>query len=249
MDDQRAGLAIRAMRRRLGWTQQMLARRTRIRQQELSDIERGRLDGSRVATIRRVASVLGARLSLDLLWRGGALDRLLDERHSRLVERAAEVLVACGWEVRPEVSFAVFGERGSIDLLAWHETSRALLMIEVKTVLASLEEMLRRFDVKVRLAPAIVADLLGWRPTTVGNLLILPETTSARRRVADHPTLFAARFPDPGRAVRGWLAKPIGSLSAIWYLPIVPTVGAMRSTGGAERVRVPKTLRMPPASR
>jgi transcriptional regulator with XRE-family HTH domain len=249
VDDQRAGLAIRGMRRRLGWTQKELARRTRLRQQEVSDIERGRLDRSRVATIRRVANALGARVSLDLLWRGGALDRLLDERHAHLVERAAAVLAASGWQLRPEVSFAVLGERGSIDLLAWHEVNRAALLIEVKTVLTSLEESLRRFDVKVRLAPEIVLDLLGWRPTTIGSLLILPEATTARRRVADHPTLFAARFPDSGRAVRGWLEKPLGSLSAIWYLPIVPTVGGKRSGGGPDRVRAPKTLPKPPASR
>jgi hypothetical protein len=64
----------------------------------------------------------------------------------------------------------VFGERGSIDLLAWHESSRTLLVIELKTELTSVEETLRRHDSKVRLAPGIARERFGWiRPWSRGS--------------------------------------------------------------------------------
>ena len=42
------------------------------------------------------------------------------------------LLVAAGWEVVPEATFNEFGERGSIDILAFHPKHGALLVVEVK---------------------------------------------------------------------------------------------------------------------
>src|SRR4029079_17838803 len=81
----------------------------------------------------------------------GDIDRVADEGHAALVGLVAALLEGLGWQVRPEVSFSVFGERGSIDLVAWHPTARILLVVEVKTSLNSVEETLRRHDLKVRL--------------------------------------------------------------------------------------------------
>ena len=57
---------------------------------------------------------------MELWFRGADLDRLLDEGHAALVGAVASRLASLGWEVRPEVSFAVYAERGSIDLVEWH---------------------------------------------------------------------------------------------------------------------------------
>lgn len=237
MDDRRFGLAVRALRRRLGWRQRDLALHARVRQQEVSDIERGRLDDVRIAVVRRISSAVNQRASLDLLWRGGALDRLIDQRHAELVEHVASVLSAAGWRVRPEVSFAESGDRGSLDLLAWHETTRVVLVVEVKTELTSVEETLRRFDVKMRVAAAVARALLGWSPDIVASALVLPETATARRRVADHATTFKARLPDHGRQVRAWLREPGRPFAAIWFLSPVPTVGGKRTGPPPYRVR------------
>ena len=78
------------------------------------------------------------------------------------------------------MTFARVGERGSIDLLAWHASSRALLVIEIKTELVSLEGLLRPLDVKVRLAAEIAAKF-GWRPLSISRLVVLPENSTARR--------------------------------------------------------------------
>src|SRR5206468_407336 len=155
--------------------QRDLCARAHVRQQDVSNIERARLQDVRVSTVRRVTAALGATAWFDLRWRGGMLDRLLDERHADLVERASAVLIACGWKVRPELSFRQGVEHGSIDTFAWHEASRTVLVIEIKTELTSIEETLRRLDVKTRLAPDIARELLGWRPQQVATLLVVGE--------------------------------------------------------------------------
>jgi Holliday junction resolvase-like predicted endonuclease len=67
----------------------------------------------------------------------------------------ARTLADAGWEVRAEVSFSSYGERGAIDLLAWHPETRTLLVIEVKTEIGAVESTLRVHDMKWRLAAQI----------------------------------------------------------------------------------------------
>jgi transcriptional regulator with XRE-family HTH domain len=242
MDDTRLGLIVRALRRRLGWRQIDLARRSRVRQQEISNVERGRLAMVRLGTMRRITRELTGKVEFELTWRGGLADRLLDERHAALVERVATVLLAAGWQVLPEVSFGTGYGSGSIDLLAWHEASRTVLVIEVKTELTSIEETLRRFDVKVRNASETAARVLGWRPVTVSSLLVVAEGTTARRIVATHRATFDARFPSRGVALRRWLRNPTGRIAGLWFLPIAPAGGGTRGAGGSHRIRRPKSL-------
>jgi hypothetical protein len=49
-----------------------------------------------------------------------------------LDEAVTRLLADDGWEAVPEVTYSIFGERGSIDL-AWHPASRTLLVIELKS--------------------------------------------------------------------------------------------------------------------
>ena len=44
----------------------------------------------------------------------------------------------------PEVSFSIYGERGVIDILAWHPGRRALLIIELKTDIVDVNELVGR---------------------------------------------------------------------------------------------------------
>ena len=62
----------------------------------------------------------GSRCRCDAFWNGEALDRLLDAAHAASSTASSPILVANGWEVVPEATFNRFGERGSIDVLAWH---------------------------------------------------------------------------------------------------------------------------------
>ena len=173
-----------------------------------------------VRTLDRVATALGARLIVRLDWNGEALDRLLDAAHAALVETLGARFAALGWTIEPEVTFAIEGERGSIDLLAWHAPTRTLAVIEVKSVVPDVQGMLAALDRKVRLAGRI-AGTRGWRPRMVGRVLVIGDTRTSRRRIAAHQTVFDARFPDRFVTMRGFVRDPasISRLDALWFLP------------------------------
>jgi hypothetical protein len=158
------------------------------------------------------------RLYLSPWWHGAAADRLLDERHAELVERLVALFRERGWLVEVEVSFNEWGERGSIDVLAWHPTKCAAAVCEAKTAFGSLEETNRILDVKVRIAPVIIERRLGWRPAAVGRILLVPGSSTIRRTLASHAATMASKYPARGREVRAWLRDPSRDLSAIYFL-------------------------------
>src|SRR5687767_365931 len=121
MDDQRIGQAIRSVRRRGRLRQSDLARLSRVSQSTVSRIERGHFGSVSIDTVRAVGSALDVRLELLARWRAGDLDRLLSSAHSALHESVARSFRARpAWVLRPEISFSIYGERGMIDLVAWH---------------------------------------------------------------------------------------------------------------------------------
>jgi len=170
MDAVRIGGDVRLLRRRRGWTQQRLAAEARVARGVIVDIEAGRGDRITAERLIRVVAALGGYLSVRIQYHGEGLDRLRDQRHAALVDRIVTRLRSDGWEVATEVSFNIFGERGSIDILAFEPTTGALLVIEVKTVVPDVGGMLATLDRKVRLAREL-ADARGWRTRTVGRLL------------------------------------------------------------------------------
>jgi hypothetical protein len=143
-----------------------------------------------------------------------------------------------GWVVRPEVSFSHFGERGVIDVLAWHSATRSLLVIELKTEIVDVGELLGTLDRKLRNARD-VARLLGWEPTTVSALLVVGSSDRNRRRVVAHAATFEAALPDRGMRLRVWLRRPSERLRGLMFF-------ADRSRGQAtERVVVIRRVRVP----
>lgn len=218
MDDQRVGRILRALRHRLGWRQSDVAREAGLTQDDVSRAERGR--SKDVRKLRRHGQALDADVSIAVRWRGGEIDRLLDEGHAAIVGWVVILLEGLGWEVHPEVSFAVYGERGSIDVLAWHAPTRTLLVVEVKTELASIEETLRVHDVKQRLAAAVGAERFGWQQASaVCRMLVLPGTSTPRRQVRRHDAVLAPAYRRRGDDARSWLAAPSGSPSLLVFVP------------------------------
>ena len=218
MDEQRIGRSVRALRTRLGLRQEDLARRARVSQTTVSRIERGRSGPLPLVTIRAVVQAVGADLDVVVRWDGARLDRLLDGRHAALLAETTRRLERDAWIVHPEVSYSVYGERGSIDLVAWHSRRRALLVVEAKTAITSLEEMLRRHDQKTRLAPGIVRERFGWEVAVVGSLVVLPDASTPRRHVARADLILSRAYPLRGHAVRAWLADPIGAAAGLQFL-------------------------------
>jgi transcriptional regulator with XRE-family HTH domain len=135
MHDIRLGTAIRLLRQRRRWTQAELGARAGVSDTTISRIERGHIRSLTVGTIQDVAGELDVRIDLVPRWRSGDLDRLLNRRHSTLHELVARWFgeVLPDWVLAPEVSYSIYGERGVIDILAWHPGRRALLIIELKT--------------------------------------------------------------------------------------------------------------------
>ncbi len=176
-------------------------------------------------TLDRIAGALDARVSVRLLWRGEALDRLLDAAHAELVDRVLGLLDGLGWRVMPEATFNHFGERGSIDVLGWHPGTGSVLVIEVKSVVPDLQAMLSGVDRKARIAPLVARDL-GWEAGRVSRVIVLPEHRTTRRRIATHGATFALAYPSRTREVRRWLADPRGVMNGIMFLP------ASQRTGG-----------------
>lgn len=209
-------------------------------QDTISLLERGRAGGMALHTLRRIAAALDARLRLELLWRGGELDRLVDERHAALVGALAALLAQAGWQVRPEVSYAHFGERGSIDLLGWHERKRVLLPCEAKSILTSSEEMMRRHDQKVRLGPVIAAERFGWRAAAVGRLLVLADERTNRRRVERHAAILDPVYPARGWAVRRWLRDPHPPFAGLLFLSPTSRARSGQASDTPRRVMRPR---------
>jgi hypothetical protein len=174
----------------------------------ISLVERGHWQSLSMDTVREIAAVLDVRVDVVPRWRGGDLDRLLSRRHSMLAEHVAVVLLAHpGWIAVPEVSFSIYGERGIIDQLAWHEATAHLMVVELKTEFVDLNEALGTLDRKVRLARTIAAER-GWRPTTVSVWLIVSDTRTNRRHAAEHATLLGSRFKLDGRHFGAFLRDP-----------------------------------------
>ena len=124
MNDLRVGRIIRAVRRRLRLTQQAVSDQVGIDRSVLSDLENGRLEVVSLRAARRLCGALGIDLVIEARWRGGAVDRLLDQGHAAIVEYLVDLLTRERWIVEAEFTFNDYGDRGSVDLLAWHAGRR-----------------------------------------------------------------------------------------------------------------------------
>lgn len=229
---------MRALRRRRGWRQSDLATQADCAQATISDAERGHLPS--VPILRRILAALDAQLVTDVRWRAGELERLLDAAHAALGEVLTRLLVKAGWDVRVEVTYSEYGERGSIDLLAFLPSIGTLLVVELKTDITSVELTLRKVDEKVRLSRGI-AQRLGWQVRKVGWLLVMPDTSTLRRKVAAHASIFDRSFPLRGNAIRAWIRRPSGAIAGLWFLSAIARSDGMQAGGGRARVRKPKS--------
>lgn len=215
MSDATIGRAIRAVRVRRGWRQVDVAQAAGVSQDLVSRLERGLIDGVTVRRLRAVVSALDIRLLMEARWQGAELDRLLGARHSALHEEVASWLAGIGgWQAAPEVSFAIYVERGVIDILAWHAATRSLLVIELKTELGDVQELVGTMDRKMRLARQIAWER-GWEAATVSGWVVLAASRTNRRRVAAHATMLRAAWPADGRQLAAWIREPAGTLRAL----------------------------------
>jgi len=218
MDTDRLGRAFRAIRLATHEGQRAVARRAGVSQSAYSRIERGRLASVKVSTLARIACSLDAELVLDLRYQGGRIDRLIDRAHAALVQYLLRQLEAAGWQSIVEFSFNVFGERGSVDVLAWHAPTRTLLIVEVKSRILDLQALLLSLGRKLRLVPNEARRELGWDAEAVGRILLVPGSTEARRLIERHRAIFDASLPAGTPAVCQWIRDPRGPIAGVWLV-------------------------------
>jgi transcriptional regulator with XRE-family HTH domain len=242
MDRMRVGRSIRAIRVRLGWRQVDLATRAGVSRSFVSKVERGLLHDVDLDRLERICQALGADLEVRVRWRGEGLDRLLDEAHASLVERVVRELHAIGWETAREVTFNVYGDRGSVDVLGWQALSRSLLVVEVKSVVPDAQATLMPLDRKTRLGRKIGSPR-GWEAATVSRVLVVSDRPINRRRVARLASTFDTALPVRNRAIRQWLRSPTGAISGLWFLSDAPGRGVRRGSSGRLRVNPPRKAR------
>jgi transcriptional regulator with XRE-family HTH domain len=213
------GAVIRAVRARRGLSQADLARLAGVSRATVSLVERGHCDQLSLSTIKRIAAAIDVRAELLGLWRGGDLGRLLSHRHSALAESFATFVQSCpGWAVEAEASFSIYGERGIVDQLAWHEATAHILVVELKTAFVDVNELLGTLDKKRRLARTMAAER-GWHPALVSLWLIVQDTHTNRRHAAEHRVLLRSRLRLDGRQLKAFMLKPVQATCGLAFWP------------------------------
>ncbi len=233
----RLGGQVRVIRLRSALRQADVARRAGLSRSTVSLLERGRAERLSVGAVEAVVGALGARLDARLIWRGPELDRLTDAGHAALSASVKRRLERWGWLVRVEVSYNHFGERGRIDLLAWHPITRSALVIEIKTSLADVQALLGSMDAKTRIGPRLLA---GDRARSVVPAIVFLEDRTTRRHLSALDDLFS-QYALRGRDAIGWARRPTGVTvpSGILWFQSVSNVRVVRVSG--QRVRKRQT--------
>ena len=237
MNDLHLGLAFRAVRVKRRLRQCDLAGQAGVSASLVSRLEHGDFDRVSLRAFRGVAAKLGVSLELVPRSAGGELDRVLSARHAALGERvAAWIARQPGWIVAAEISFAIYGERGIVDLLAWHESTNSLVVIELKTAIVDVDELIGTLDRKRRLAAQIAAGR-GWAARSVSAWLIVGDSSTNRRRVADHRTLLTSALPRDGRSLAPLFLHPDrGPESGIAFWSNLPGVKVSHPIVALQRV-------------
>ncbi|MFP5327847.1 MAG: helix-turn-helix transcriptional regulator [Acidimicrobiia bacterium] len=246
MNVERLGRLVRRLRVHHGLTQSELATRSGVSRRAVSLIERGRARELRLAVVERALAALEARADIRVLWHGPELDRLLDELHAALGSRLKRRLERWGWIVRVEVTFSRYGERGRIDLLAYHPATRILAVVELKTDLVAADELLGTLDMKHRLAPQIASGF-GWSVDRCVPVIAFLEDRTTRNRLLRVATLFD-RYSLRGRAALSWLRAPSveSAPTGLLFMTKVPSSARRRTQ---KRVRKPRELKPAPDTR
>jgi hypothetical protein len=165
-------------------------------------LENGRIRELTFERVEQVLTVMGARLvvTVDAPFLSDRRDQR-DPAHARVTEYVAGQLRRAGWIVATEVEVGGNRSRGWIDILAWHEASGVLLVIEIKTEIHDLGGIQRTLGWYRREATA-AARRMGWRPPrSVFASLILLATEANDARVSANRTTFATAFPVRARSL------------------------------------------------
>ena len=109
-------------------------------------------------------------------------------------------------------------------------------MIELKTRIVDINDLMATMDIRGCLAHGIARER-GWAPLAIGLWVVVAPGRTNTRVLAEHATVLRPKFPDDGRVMRRWLAKPSGSVTALSFLPQVRLGDLGRDPTTPRRVR------------
>jgi DNA-binding Xre family transcriptional regulator len=240
---------MRAVRQRARLRQSDVAERAGVSQTNISRAERGRLRAMPLSTVRRLCDELEIELIVTARWRGADGVRLLDAAHAALVNAVVTRLEVLGWVVSAEYTYSEWGERGSVDVLGWLPAARALVIVEVKSVLVDSQDLLAGLDRKRRIVPGLVARDRRWAPRSIGQVLVAAATTGNRRSVARLASTFGVALPATTRDVLRWLRDPEENIAGVWFLATSHHATGNAPAPGTRRIRVKRRSRRDRAAR
>ncbi len=200
------GRQVAEVRRAIRWTQADLGRVVGVTQSVISDIELGRQADLSLRRAEALLDAMGARLriSIDPPRVAEALQR--DLVHVHCSAFVARRMRAAGWDTRAEVEVGGDRSRGWIDLLAYQETRRSLLVIEIKTEIRDVGDLERALSWYEREAWA-AGRRQGWQPRRVGSAVLLLATAENDRLAHSLRSVLADRFPCRAAALTELLAS------------------------------------------
>ena len=194
-----------------GWTQQRLAAmRRRFATGRSVAVERGQWRWGHCAYARRGSRdpTWGDCQRADPVAGRRARSPCSTPRMPTSPSPVLRLLRDCGWEVATEVSFNVRGERGTVDILAFHRANRVTVRHRDQIGRARPSGDARARSTARSASPSGSPGIGGWRVDSVSRLLVFPDDRTARRRVDQHAATFEAVLPSRTAAVRRWLRSP-----------------------------------------
>ena len=202
------GQIYRDARRALGYSQREMERRTGVAQTAQSRFERGLPSSIGIAEMERLAAGLGGRIRFTF-HAPFMEDRLAqrDRVHARCIGYVATRLRATGWMVETEVEIRGSFGPGWIDVLAFHPTTRELLVIEIKTEVHHLGRTQRTLAWYESQAPA-AARAREWQPQRIRGALLFLATAAVDRGLESNRDLLAHAFPLRASGLQSFIEDP-----------------------------------------
>lgn len=194
-------------RRARRWSQRRLGAEAGMAQSMICAVERAALPELPIPTAIRILTALDVDIDLRLLAPHIAGRPQRDRAHSRSVGYVARRLERAGFDVVTEVEAGSGRWFGFIDILAFHQAERILLLVEVKTELHDIGDVDRQLGLYEGAAWP-TARRLGWRPRAATSLLLVLATDENDRRLRESRTLFDRGYRVRARRLNGFLSRP-----------------------------------------
>jgi transcriptional regulator with XRE-family HTH domain len=211
----REGAKVRAARKRRGWTQVELARRTALKQPTISDLERGKGASVSLSIWQRVALVL--EMFLDFKLGRDKFEEPRDAGHLAIQELILRLGRVLGLSRRFELRNSPAAPTAWTDVGLIDREHRRLILYECVNSIGDIGASVRSSDRKQAEAEALAAARA--EPWTVHTCWVIRDTKRNRGLIARYPQTFESAFPGSSAEWVGALTKgtsPPAERGLIW---------------------------------